>query len=284
MNYSLEDLAGGVAVITGAGSGIGAALARYAAELGMDVALVDVAVERVQGQAKAIREAGGQGTAYGVDVSDAGAMQKLANTVREQHGEVRLLINNAGIETLGFSWELTAEQWERALGVNIGGVVNGVTAFAPGMIASGQPCFLANTSSVGGLSIMPVQTAYIMSKHAVLAFTECLRLEMAAQGHAVSVSVILPGPVATRIFDDAQTTAAPSSRHHAGVMRAMTSANGVTPEAAARIILPQIAAGEFWVSTHPEMTRDFALARAAQLNDLKTPTLTPELLALLRED
>jgi NAD(P)-dependent dehydrogenase (short-subunit alcohol dehydrogenase family) len=270
-------------VITGAGSGIGAGLARYAARCGMDVAMVDVAAARVEAGARAIRDSGGRARAYVTDVSNPEAMDALAAQVHEQHGNVRLLINNAGIETLGFSWELSAAQWDRALGVNIGGVVNGVRAFAPGMIAAGEPGFIANTSSIGGLSIMPVQTAYIMSKHAVLAFTECLRLEMAAMEHPISVSVIVPGPVQTRIFDDAQSTNAAASHYHAGVMRTMTAENGVTPDEAARLILPQIAAGQFWVSTHPEMTREFAAARAGQLAELAIPALSPELLAMLRE-
>jgi NAD(P)-dependent dehydrogenase (short-subunit alcohol dehydrogenase family) len=283
MTDPIKAFAGGTAVITGAGSGIGAGLARLAAQNGMDVAMVDVAADRVENEARAICDGGGRARAYVTDVSNPEAMDALAAQVLEQHGNVRLLVNNAGIETLGFSWELSAAQWDRALGVNIRGVVNGVRAFVPGMIAAGEPGFIANTSSIGGLSIMPVQTAYIMSKHAVLAFTECLRLEMAAQQHPISVSVILPGPVQTRIFDDAQSTEAAVSRYHAGVMRAMTAENGVTPDEAARVILPEIAAGQFWVSTHPEMTREFAAARAGQLAELATPTLSPELLAMLRE-
>ena len=273
----------GTAVITGAGSGIGAGLARQAAQFGMDVVLVDIAAARVEAEAEAIHSRGGRARAYVADVSDSAAMVALAEQVREHHGAVRLLINNAGIETLGFSWELSAEQWDRALGVNIGGVVNGVSAFLPGMIAVGEHAFVANTSSIGGLSIMPVQTAYIMAKHAVLAFTECLRLELAAQEHPISVSVIVPGPVQTRIFDDAQFTDAETSRYHAGIMRAMTANNGVSPDEAAGLILPQIAAGDFWVSTHPDLTREFAAARAGQLAALATPTLSPELLAMLRE-
>lgn len=283
MTDSLQAFGQGTAVITGAGAGIGAGLARRAAQLGMDVVLVDVAAARVETEAEAIRSGGGRARAYVVDVSDSAAMAALAADVQERHGNVRLLINNAGIETLGFSWELSAAQWDRALGVNIGGVVNGVRAFIPGMIAAGEHAFVANTSSIGGLSIMPVQTAYIMAKHAVLAFTECLRLELAVQQHPVSVSVIVPGPVQTRIFDDAQFTDAEVSRYHAGVMRAMTADNGVSPDEAAHLILPQIAAGDFWVSTHPELTREFAAARAGQLAGLATPTLSPELLAMLRE-
>ena len=161
------------------------------------------------------------------------------------------------------------------------GVINGVRAFMPQMSASSEPSFIANTSSVGGLATMPVQTAYIVSKHAVLAYSECLRLEMQVKALPISVSAILPGPIATPIFRDAAGAGDPVSEAHRDMMRAMIEGGGMSPEEAAGIILPQIAAGEFWVSTHPEMTREYAAARAQHLADLATPTVSEELLALL---
>jgi NAD(P)-dependent dehydrogenase (short-subunit alcohol dehydrogenase family) len=281
MTNPLEKLSGGVAVITGAGSGIGEGLALHAAELGMKVVLADISEERMAGVAAEIESAGGTAMAVPTDVSDPGALDRLADRVYDTFGEVRLLVNNAGVETVGFSWEIGADTWERALGININGVVHGVRAFAPRMIGSGNPAFIANTSSVGGLSIMPVQTAYIMSKHAVLAFSECLRLEMAVRKAPISVSVILPGPVYTRIFTDAHGAVDPVSRYHRQVMQTMLETNGISGYEAAQRILPPIAAGDFWVSTHPDMTRDYARNRAAGLEALQSPELSPELLAML---
>jgi NAD(P)-dependent dehydrogenase (short-subunit alcohol dehydrogenase family) len=231
--------------------------------------------------ASEIESAGGTALAVPTDVSDPAALDRLADRAYDAFGEVRLLVNNAGIETVGFSWEMSAETWERALGINVNGVVHGVRAFAPRMIAAGKPAFIANTSSVGGLGIMPVQTAYITSKHAVLAFSECLRLEMQVKKAPVHVSVIVPGPVATRIFTDSDGASDPMSQYHRNVMQQMLETNGMSGDEAARCILPQIAAGDFWVSTHPEMTREYARNRAASLDALQDPELSPELLALL---
>lgn len=281
MTDQLDKLDGGVAVITGAGSGIGEGLARYAAELGMKVVLADLSRERVERVASEIQSAGGVAMTVQTDVSDPDALDRLADATYEEFGDVRLLVNNAGIETLGFSWEIPAATWEKALDINIHGVVHGVRAFVPRMICSGYSAFIANTSSVGGLGIMPVQTAYIMSKHAVLAFTECLRLEMAVKQAPIQVSVILPGPVATRIFTDSDGASDPVSQHHRQVMQQMLEADGISGYEAARRLLPQIAAGEFWVSTHPEMTLEYARNRADSLANLKEPRLSPELLAML---
>lgn len=283
MHDHLEHLSGGVAVITGAGSGIGAGLARQAAESGMKVVLADISRERIEEVVSEIESAGGTAMAVPTDVTDPDALDRLAGRVYDTFGEVRLLVNNAGVETVGFSWEIPADTWERTLAININGVVHGVRAFAPRMIASGERAFIANTSSVGGLGIMPVQTAYIMSKHAVLAFSECLRLEMQVREAPIEVSVILPGPVNTRIFADSDGASDPVSQYHRQVMQTMLETGGISGDEAARRILPQIAAGDFWVSTHPEMTRDYARNRAASLDALAEPRLSPELLAMLGE-
>jgi NAD(P)-dependent dehydrogenase (short-subunit alcohol dehydrogenase family) len=281
MSDTLHKLAGGVAVITGAGSGIGAGLARYAAELGMKVVLADIAQQRIDTVAADITAAGGTALCVVTDVSDPRALDALADRTYEAFGSVRLLVNNAGIETLGLSWEIPAATWEKTLNINIHGVIHGVRAFAPRMIAAGTPSFIANTSSIGALGIMPVQTSYILSKHAVLAYSECLYLEMKLKQSPISVSAVLPGPVATRIFTDSAGTKDAVSTFHQKVMEDMLAANGISGDEAARRILPQIAAGEFWVSTHPDMTRDYAANRARHLTELSLPALPPEVMASL---
>ncbi|MCX2981765.1 SDR family NAD(P)-dependent oxidoreductase [Halieaceae bacterium IMCC14734] len=282
MTEQLDRLRGGVAVITGAASGIGEALALQAAELDMSVVLADISKQRIDELAGTIEANGGRALAVETDVSKPEALDALADAAYDAFGEVRLLVNNAGIETLGFSWEIPAATWDKALGININGVVHGVRAFAPRMIAAGKPAFIANTSSVGGLGIMPVQTAYIMSKHAVLAFSECLRLEMELKQAPIEVSVILPGPVATRIFIDAEGGADPISELHREQMKAMLTHSGISANEAAQLILPQIASGNFWVSTHPEMTAEMAEQRAQTLTDRPQPQLSAELAALLQ--
>ena len=281
MSDNLARLKGGVAVITGAGSGIGEALARQAASLGMKVVLADRFRERIERVASDIESSGGVALAVPTDVSDPESLDRLAAKTDEKFGEVRLLVNNAAIETLGFSWEISASTWEKTLATNINGVVHGVRAFVPGMISSGKTAFIANMSSVGSLGVMPVQTAYILSKHAVLAFSECLRLEMEVKGLPIAVSAILPGPVATRIFVDSETMPDPVSAHHRKAMQEMIDTTGISAVEASRRILPQIASGAFWVSTHPEMTLEFARNRASCLSELAEPRLPPDLKASL---
>ncbi|WP_116364059.1 SDR family NAD(P)-dependent oxidoreductase [Parahaliea mediterranea] len=274
----MEDLRGGVAVITGAGSGIGEGLARVAAEQGMKVVVADIALDRADSVANAIAEQGGEALAVKVDVSDPQSIEALAATVHDHWGDVTLLVNNAGVETLGFSWELSAQQWEKTLNINIHGAIHGVRAFAPRMIAAGKPAWIANTASIGGLGMMPIQTSYILSKHAMISFSECLFLEMQIKQAPITVSAILPGPVATRIFEDGGTTTDTSSEQHRVMMNTMLEADGISGYEAAQRILPQLAAGDFWVSTHPDITREFAAGRAAHLSALAKPALPEEVL------
>tara|TARA_R110002110_G_scaffold90974_1_gene236427 strand:- start:66663 stop:67505 length:843 start_codon:yes stop_codon:yes gene_type:complete len=269
---------GGVAVITGAGSGIGEGLARLAAQQGMRVVLADVALDRAEQVAEEIRAGGAEALAVHTDVSEPEALDRLAAVTHESFGDVTLLVNNAGIETLGYVWELPAALWEKTLNINIHGAIHGVRAFAPRMLEAGKRAWIANTSSIGGLGIMPIQTSYVLSKHAILSFSECLYLEMQVKKAPIHVSAILPGPVATRIFDDSTTGADPVNARHREIMRSMLKSEGMSGYAAAELILPQIAAGKFWVSTHPETTQEFANNRARHLSALADPALPPEVL------
>ncbi len=276
-NKSGKNWRGSVAVITGAASGIGEALAIEAAlGLGMKVVLADIDKTGLKRVEAAILAQGAEVMTELTNVADADAMKRLADKTLEYFGNVRLLVNNAGIETLGFSWEIPSAQWEKILGINIQGVVNGVSAFAPAMIDSGQPCVIANMSSIAGVSIAPIQTSYVMSKHAVLAFSECLQLEMQMKSANVQVSAVLPGPVKTRIFESIDEQLDPVAAEHRQQMTNLLDENGISAEAAARTILQQLYAGQFWVSTHPEMTRMMAEQRARHLSSLDTPTLDVE--------
>lgn len=272
-----EAFAGGVAVITGAGSGIGEGLARCAATLGMKVVLADVAADRIERVAADIRAGGGTALPVPTDVTDRNAIERLADTSQNAFGDIRLLVNNAGIETIGYSWEIPADVWDKVLAINVSGVIHGVRSFAPRMLKSGKSAYIANVASVGALGMMPTQAPYMLSKHAVLSFTECLYLEMQLLKTPVHVSAVLPGLVATRIFEDA-----PADRGSEFVerqrtqMKAMLANGGLTPIDAGKIILAGIAAKQFWVSTHPEVTAYMAAARADHLAGLKTPALAEE--------
>jgi len=278
-----EVFKGGTAVITGAGSGIGEGLARVAASMGMNVVLADVAEKRIAQVAAEIERAGGVALPVVTDVTDIAALERLADAAYHRFGEVRLVVNNAGIETIGFSWEIPDATWDRLLSINVRGVVHGSRIFARRMLESGKPGYISNVASIGALGMMPTQAPYMMSKHAVLSFTECLYLEMQLKGAPIHVSAVLPAQVATRIFEDA-----PADRgsdlveRQRAMMHAMISQMGLTPIQAGEVILDGIASGAFWVSTHPETTAEMARARYEYLAALADPALAEQAKVLVQ--
>ena len=275
---SLEKFKGEVAVITGAGSGIGAGLARRASAAGMRVVLADIDLSAAEAVARELPHA----QAIAVDVAKAAELDRLAGEVEQRFGGVRLLINNAGIETLGYAWEIPAERWEQTLGVNLHGVVHGVRAFVPQMLASGEECWIANVASIAALGTMPTQSAYMLTKHAVQSFSECLYLEMQAKGAPIHVASVIPGWVKSAIFDDAEGSGETDfATRQRAVMRAAMAAQGMDADEATQIILEGIAAGDFWVSTQPDMTRELAATRAEFLAAQRAPALTEETRSIL---
>jgi NAD(P)-dependent dehydrogenase (short-subunit alcohol dehydrogenase family) len=273
MSTPQEVFAGKSVVITGAGSGIGAALARQAAELGMDVVLADISEERL---AAIAGEIAGHGRVVSVptDVSDAAAVERLAARAYDELGSVRLFFNNAGIESTGPVWELTPERWDLMMKVNVYGVFNGVRSFIPRMLAEGGPASIVNTSSIGGLTVGAFQAAYIASKFAVQALTECLYMELQAQQSQIVVSVVNPGPVSTRIFEDAVAFEGPAGGPGDGArttMRALLREEGITPAQAAAVILDGAAEGLFWIFPHPEMADEMVKRRADMILSRQPP-------------
>lgn len=269
----------GVAVITGAGSGIGEALARHAATLGMKVALADINGAAIAALAA---ELGPSAIAIQTDVRDTAAVTALAARVHANWGEVRLLINGAGIETIGNSWEIPPARWQQTLDINVMGAINTVHAFVPAMLAAGAPAFVANIASVGAFGQMPLQTAYIVSKHALQSFSENLALEIGLTGKPVHVASVIPGPVDTAIFSNANTGDAAAERHRA-IMQSMLAAS-MSPAEAAGIIFAGLADRQFFITTHPDDAAAIINGRIAFLSAMAAPVLPDQLRALLQGD
>ena len=277
-----DPLSGGVAVVTGAAGGIGAGIARAAAARGMKLVLADIAAGPLQAIAEELQGAGAEVLAQPTDVTDPAALDRLADAAYARFGAVRMLVNNAGIETLGYSWELSAETWERAIRINVLGPIQGVRAFAPRMVAAQQPAHIVNIASIAALGMTPVQTAYILGKHAVLSFSECLSLEMQLKAPMISVSAVLPGPVDTAIFKVAPGGNTPASiDRHREIMQELLASQGLHPDEAGRMIVDQAAQRRFWIATHPEMLQASATARAEHLSGLLEPKLKPAVRAML---
>ncbi len=251
-----ETFSGGVAVVTGAGAGIGAGIARHAVALGMRVVLADVDGDAVVALRDELRAAGGSAIAVGCDVRDPDAMQELADRTYDEVGPVRLLVNNAGVEQFGYLWDTPVANWRRVVDINISGVFYGVRAFLPKMMAAGEQAWVWNLSSVGGVMAIPLQGPYIVSKHAVLALTECLRLDVEAAGHGehLHVQAVLPGAVVSNIFesaggvDPAQATDAAVAEQQRAAMLAV-KATAMDPLAAAATVFEQAAEGRFYLLT-----------------------------------
>lgn len=278
-------LAGGVAVITGAGAGIGAGFARRAGELGMIVYVTDISLDRAEATAKVIKETGGSAEALQVDVSVPMELDRLADYVFSRHGSVRLLINNAGIETMGFAWEIPVTRWDATLDINIRGVIYGVRAFVPRMLKSGEECWVANLGSVGSFGVMPTQTAYLLTKHAVQAFSEGLFLEMKLVRASIHICSVLPGMLKTSIFDaEAGREEPESASTYRKSMHDMMSAQGMDLDEGCRVMMREIAEGKFWVSSQPQMTADATSFRAEFLKKQRDPEVTEQAKYLLGQD
>jgi len=268
---------GGVAVVTGAGSGIGAGLARRAGALGMTVVVTDINEAAAAQTVAAIMAAGGKAQAEKVDVSVPEELDRLAELVFERHGDVRLLINNAGIETVGNTWEVPAARWEATLNINVHGVIHGVRAFVPRMIASGKEAWIGNLSSVGAFGQMPGQTAYTVTKHAVQAFSECLYLEMELKKLPIHVSAIVPGMMRTNIFNAEAGAGEPdNAANHRRAMFEMMRDYGMDLDEGCRLFLEQMADNKFWVHSQPEMSEQIIAGRIRFLQD-QIPPIMPDL-------
>jgi NAD(P)-dependent dehydrogenase (short-subunit alcohol dehydrogenase family) len=279
-----EVFAGGVAVITGAGAGIGSGLARRAGQLGMTVVVADIDGARAEVVAGQIRDADGRAEAVVVDVSRPAELERLADHVFTAHGSPRLLVNNAGIETIGFSWEIPVERWEATLNINIHGVVHGCRAFLPRMLENGREAWIANLSSMGAMGVMPCQTAYIMSKHAVQSFSECLYLELELKDAPIHVSSVLPGMLKTSIFEaEAGRGEPPAAAAHRRKMFEMMRDHGMDLDEGCRSILDQIARNKFWVHTQPEMSLGAMEGRIAFFRRQQGPTMNDEVRYLVAD-
>jgi NADP-dependent 3-hydroxy acid dehydrogenase YdfG len=267
---------GGVAVITGAGAGIGEGLARFAAtELDMTVVLADVDAAAIEKVSQELNGLGARAVAITTDVRDASSVDRLAARTYDELGDVRLLVNNAGVEQFGYLWDTPVQNWNRLVEININGVFHGIRSFVPRMLARGDgPArYVLNLSSVGAVGAAALQAPYIMSKHAVLSITECLYLEILSVGAHVRVAAVLPGLVTSNIFqsarsvDDGDIDAAEDHRQSMLTIRE----RGISPQEAAETIFRQAAAGEFYIVTQPDWVLAAMANRGDQLRDRRAP-------------
>src|SRR5262252_3232453 len=257
----MNQLEGKVAFITGGTSGIGMGLAKVLAETGMKVAITYRREDSLGPIRAWFAERPGL-TLYPVklDVTDRQGWVRAADEVEAALGPVELLCNNAGVGVIGPMELATYDDWDWVMGVNLGGVVNGIMTFVPRMIARGRGGHIVNVSSIGGLAALGTAGIYCASKFAVTGLTEALRSDMAP--HGIGVSVYCPGPVKSNIAEaGAKRPAELGATGYAMPEGAEAPIKGsisfgdswMDPEEAGRRILKAVRANELYILSHPEL-------------------------------
>jgi NAD(P)-dependent dehydrogenase (short-subunit alcohol dehydrogenase family) len=275
----MKDLKSKVAVITGAASGIGRALAERCAREGMKVILADVEPGALAEVEANLQAAGGTALAVRTDVSQAKDVEALAQKTLEAFGAVHLLCNNAGVATTGAVWESSLTDWEWVLGVNLWGVIHGVRIFVPILLAQDTECHIVNTASMSGLCSFPGAGVYGVTKHGVVTLSETLHHELAERGGKVKVSVLCPGLVKTRIVDGARNrperlaATAPMGPVEAAGWETLRQQmqTAMPPAQVADEVFRAIREERFYILTHPE-GKDWIRTRMEDILQERNPT------------
>lgn len=279
----MQDFTNKVAVITGAASGIGFALARQCAGEGMRVVLADIEEDALSQTTAALKSESVDVLAVVTDVSKAEQVDALCKKALEKFGAVHLLFNNAGIGAGNSTWGSTLADWEWVINVNLRGVIHGIHTFVPVMLQQKDACRVINTASVAGLMAGAFNSPYSMSKHAVVSLSESLHNELEYIKSTVRVSVLCPGFVQTKIMDSARNRPAelnnpppatpPTPEMIAAWQRVRDKVESGMPSAhVAEQVFAAIREDRFYIVTHPEM-RDAIRQRAEDLIAERNPRL-----------
>ena len=259
----MKEFQGKVAVITGGASGLGRAMAERFAREGMRIVLADVEPEALARTEAEMKAAGAQVIGVRTDVSKAAEVDALARQTLAAFGAVHLVANNAGVAPLGNAWENSVADWEWTLGVNLWGVIHGVRAFTPIMLAQGGEAHIVNTASVSGLISPPVSAMYNVTKHAVVTLTETLYHDLALKQARIGCSVLCPAYVPTGIIDSernrpaplqnpAQEKTAEQQAREALLRKAVTSGKLSAADVAEKVYAA-VRDGRFYILTHPRI-------------------------------
>jgi len=264
----MDELRGQTAVVTGAASGIGRAIAERFLTEGMNLVLADIEEKALDAT---VKELGANGDVISVptDVTDPASVEGLRDAALHRFGGVHVICNNAGVGGLGSStWEGPLAAWEWVLGVNLWGVLHGVRTFVPLLIEQ-DAGRVVNTASLAGLAALPGMGPYSASKHAVLALSESLQLELVMFGSKVKVHVLCPGFLRTGIADSQRNWPArlgelPADTEMTSMLRQMVKDlvdEGLPPAAIADQLLDAMREDRFLVTTHQEQAEALADAR-----------------------
>ncbi len=279
----MKNFLGKVAVITGGADGIGKAIARACAARGMKLVLADISEERLQRTVAELAAEGAEVIGVAGNVAVEADVQALADKAFAQFGKVHLLVNNAGVALAKNAWETTQADWDWVMGVNLYGVSNGLRAFVPRMLESGEEGHVVNTASVAGLISEPSMAAYNASKFAVVTLTEGLHHDLTLRKANVKASVLCPAWVKTAITN-AERNRADGERQDFSKMDAVTAQtgmaimraveNGISPESVAEAVLKGVENEQFYILTHPHAKAGVQIRMEDILME-RQPTLLP---------
>jgi NAD(P)-dependent dehydrogenase (short-subunit alcohol dehydrogenase family) len=276
----MQELNGKVAVVTGAGSGIGRALTQACAQEGMRVVAADVEAGALDDTMKLLHDAGADATSLVTDVGNFDAVAALADHAFTTYASVDVLCNNAGVFAGGLMWERPASDFQWTLDVNLWGILNGIRAFVPRMLELGTQAHIVNTVSMAGVCTTPYSGPYDVSKFAALAATECLAHDLAAVGANIKVSMLCPGLVATNIGladrnrpDAMRVEMSPDAAFVTQVLTDET-AKGLPPAAVAAMVLDAVRTERFFLPTNashaPQLRERVDALLAGQLPPVPT--------------
>ncbi|MBI3994201.1 MAG: SDR family NAD(P)-dependent oxidoreductase [Candidatus Lambdaproteobacteria bacterium] len=261
----MKDFNDKVAVVTGAASGIGKALALDFAQRGMRVVLADIEQGPLAQAGAEVGALGAEHLELVCDVSRLADVQALADAAWRRFGKVHVLCNNAGVGMRGAIQALSLAQWQWVLGVNLWGVIHGVEAFVPRMISQQEGGHVVNTASIAGLVAVAGLGPYQTSKFAVVGLSESLARDL--RPHGIGVSVLCPLGVDTNVWNSTRHLPDALRAHTQDIDRAQAAGTFRTPQEVSALVLRAIAAEQLYVFTHPEIgplvDRRFEHIRAA---------------------
>ena len=286
----MQQLKDRVAVVTGGAGGLGRALGEAFAAEGMKVVLADVQPEPLDATVGVLRDRGHEVTGVVTDVTDYASVEALRDRTLETYGAVHVLCNNAGIGAgaEGRMWEHELNDWKWAVAVNLWGVIHGINAFVPGMVASGDEGHVINTSSGnGGVSPLPSTPQYATTKAAVVTLTECLYAQLQEAGSPVTASVLFPGPniLRTGLFESWRTRPEKFAKERprqtpyvtVEALEEQMKAAGVEisytdPSEVAEQVVEALRTQAFWIQPASDRTDDQIRARAESMLKRENPT------------
>jgi NAD(P)-dependent dehydrogenase (short-subunit alcohol dehydrogenase family) len=193
----MEQLEGRTAVVTGAASGIGLAVVEAFVGAGMRVVMADIDEDTLGSHASRLADEGAEVLAVSADVRDPEAVERVGATAVERFGKLHVAVNNAGVVNGGYSWEIPLEDWHRVIDIDLWGVIHGIRAFVPRILASGEEGHVVNTASMAAVMSLGRLGPYTVAKHGVLGLSDVLRAELASLGAPIGVSVVMPGMIKT---------------------------------------------------------------------------------------